>query len=133
MPNQQNVDETLIRQLDRKWNNNIPVIYENDETSQPKEEYINFMSLMGSAQNISIGSGKKTREFCTIIGEIRVEKHMGKGRAHELSKKFADIFMNSILDSYIHIFEASKNEVSTKSHYGINVAIPYWWDWTNGV
>ena len=132
MRTQINVDELLIRQFKRDWDNGVFCVFENDETRPPKSEYINFMSLMGSASNISIGRGKKTREFGTIIGEIRVKKHEGKGRAHELSIAFANIFMNKIIGGYISLFEASKEQVSTKSHYGINVSIPYQWDWNNG-
>ncbi len=133
MRNQQSVDAILIKQFKREWDNGVFCVYEDDETSKTRDEYINFMSMMGSAQNISIGKGKKTREFGTIIGEIKVAKHDGKGRAHELAKKFSDIFMNKIVGGYVQVFEASKAEAPTKSHYGITVSIPYWWDWNNGV
>ena len=133
MSSQQTVDELLINALTTDWTaTGVLVIYENDETPPPKSEYMNFMSLTGSAQNVSIGTNKKTREFCTIIAEIRVPKHDGKGRATALAKTFQDIFMNEIIGTFVHCFEASKEAVKTNSHYGINVSIPYWWDYTNG-
>ena len=132
MRDQQIVDGLLISALQSGWNSTgVKVIYENDEITPPTSEYMNFMSLTGSAQNISIGTNKKTREFCTIIAEIRVSKHDGKGRASALAKIFQDIFMNKIIGTYIHCFEASKEATKTNSHYGINVSIPYYWDYNN--
>jgi hypothetical protein len=134
MRDQQMVDGLLITKFQLEWGvTGVFEIYENDETSPPKHEYINFMSLQGSTQNISIGGGtKNSREFGTIIGEIRVKKHDGKYRAQELAKTFQDIFMNQIVGTFIQCFEASKEPVTTNSHYGINVSIPYYWDYTNG-
>ena len=86
------------------------------------------MSFLGSTQNVSIGNGAKKRRFRTIVGEIRIAKGVGKGRATVLAQDFADIFENTIIDSYIHIFTANESEATTESHYGINVALAYWWD-----
>lgn len=133
MPSQQNVDSLLINALVAGWNaTGVRVVYENDETQDPTTEYMNFMSLTGTSFNVSIGNGKKVREPCTLIAEIRIEKHVGKGRASELAKTFQDIFMNRIFGGYVHCSAPSKESVNTSSHYGINVSIPYYWDYVNG-
>ena len=128
MRTQLKVDVILEKELNRKWNNGVKIFYENRTPKNPPHEYLNFMSFLGSSQNVSIGNGAKKRNFRTIIGEIRTEKGIGKGRATVLAQDFADIFENKTLDSYILIFTANQSEANTESHYGINVSISYWWD-----
>lgn len=128
MRTQLKVDVIIEKELNREWNNGVKIFYENRTPKNPPKEYLNFMSFLGSSQNVSIGNGAKKRNFRTIIGEIRTEKGIGKGRATVLAQDFADIFENKTLDSYILIFTANQSEANTDIHYGINVAIAYWWD-----
>lgn len=128
MTSQVVVDGVIENHLIDNWLNGVQVYFENQTPEQPKSEFLNYMSVTNSSSNISIGTNKTKREFCSIIGEIRVNKGDGKGRASELAEQFQLIFENKILSNLVHIFEANKNAVDGMSHYGINVEIGYWWD-----
>ena len=128
MRTQLKVDATLERHLERNWTNGVAIFYENNMPKNPPDEYVNYMSMLGSSDNVSIGRDANKRKFRTIIAEVRIQKGTGKGRATKLVQEFSDIFENQILDSFISTFTANESEAHSPSHYGINVAIPYYWD-----
>lgn len=131
MSNQFTQDSLIQTTFDTAWNDETPVFFENpdvDSSSLPAE-YINVLSLGGSKENISL-SPLKTRCFCSLVGEIRVPKGEGKGRALELAQNFEDIFENKQI-GIMHFRESSRSEINAIAHYGINVFIPYYWEHTN--
>ena len=128
MSNHIDIEVLLEKELNNNWNNDVDVLYANGKTQALPDEYLNYIYFTGSAQNITLGS-VKTREFCSLMGEIRVERHTGTKRAMELAEEFATIFRNKTI-GIIKLFEANFERITDESHYGVNVLIPFWWDRT---
>jgi len=131
MANQFTQDSLIQSTFSTAWSDQTPVFFENhdvDSSSMP-DEFINVLSLAGSKQNISL-SPVKTRCFCSVVGEIRVPKGEGKGRALTLAQDFEDIFENKQI-GIMHFSESSRSEINARAHYGINVFIPYQWEYSN--
>ena len=89
-------------------------------------EYINVLTFDGVGNKVFLNQGKR-RKACSVVGEIRVPKGQGPGRADTLAQMFLDIYQDQFIGS-MRFRQASISEVNGQSHYGVNVFIPYQWD-----
>lgn len=130
MDNQGSQNAIIEQTFVTAWADQTPVYFKNDEIPDTlPEEYINVLALDGGGQVIYIPNNK-TRRFCSVVGEIRVPKGQGAGRAQALAHDFQEIFENKTI-SNMRFRSADVSEVDGRSHYGINVFIPYEWDRNN--